>query len=111
MGICVRLVYVLAQLWRSRVHTGWRVSNVGRAIWVCMFELLGSRNLQMQVLCQKRPIVRYLFNNLAGGLPCSMAGAGFDADQHRRIAGLVRLHSGGKFKTVSGKHAVIMIGG
>ena len=65
----------------------------------------------MQFLCHERKLVDDCLNAFAEGHTCSVAGAGFDADENRVWAGLGGLEGGCVFEAVGGKDAIVVVGG
>src|SRR5438034_10571057 len=70
-------------------------------------ELAGHCIFHFQHAHQKSPPISNLFDHLRSRFARAVAGFGFDADQHRRIARLCSLQSRREFEAVRGDDAVV----
>ena len=60
---------------------------------------------------QEGPLVGDFFDDFGCWFACAVTGAGFDADEHRRIALMDVLQLGRKFETVAGAASFVLVCG
>ena len=62
--------------------------------------MFSKRNFHSETFDEERPLIGHVFDLFCGRFAGAVAGAGFDADQHRRVARLRGLQRRGELEAV-----------